>query len=67
MHILTLRGQSQIRDSLPPPGSSESGIHLESTPGKPLGFLWMHVKKFIKWAPKNLDLGLFSSLRGLPT
>jgi len=33
-----LRGQSQIWYSLPPPGFSESGIHLASATGKPLGF-----------------------------
>jgi len=65
--FLTLRGQSRIRYSLVPPGFSESGIHLATATGKPLGFLWIHVHGFIKWAKKNLDSGLFSSLRGLPT
>jgi len=32
----TLRGQSRIRYSLPPPGFSESGIHLASATSKPL-------------------------------
>jgi len=48
--VRTLRGQSWIRHSLPPPGFSESGIHLASATGKPLGFLWIHVKGFINWA-----------------
>jgi len=34
-----LRGQSRIRYSLPPPEIIESGIHLASATGKPLGFL----------------------------
>jgi len=38
---------------------SESGIHVASATGKPLGFLWMHVQGFIKLARKNLDSGLF--------
>jgi len=63
----TLRGQSRIRCPSPPPGFSESGIQLASATGKPLGFRWIHVQGFIKLARKNLDSGLFSSLRGLPT
>jgi len=46
--VPTLRGQSRIRDSLPPPGFSESGIYLASATGKPLGFLWIHVQGFMK-------------------
>ena len=56
---ICLRGQSWIRYSLPPPGFSESGIHLASATGKPLGFLWIHVQRFIKWANTNLDSGSF--------
>jgi len=40
---------------------------LASATGKPLGFLWIYVEGFIKLARKNLDSGLISSLRGLPT
>jgi len=50
-----LRGQSRIRYLLPPPGFSASGRHLVSITGKPLGFPWIHVQEFIKWANKNLD------------
>ena len=49
------------------PGFSESGIQLASATGKPLGFLWIHVRGFIKWAKQNLGSEFFSSLRGLPT
>jgi len=66
-HLTSLRGQSRIRYSLPPPGFSESRIHLASATAKPLGCLWLHVQGFINWAKKNLDSGLYSSLRGLPT
>jgi len=55
-------GQSRIRYSLSPPGFSESGVHLLSATGKPLGFIWIHVQGCIKWAKKNLDSGFFSSL-----
>jgi len=65
--VRTLRGQSRMRYSLPPPGFSESTIHLASATGQPLGFLWIHVQGFIRWATKNPDPGLCSSLRGLPT
>jgi len=44
LSVQSLRGQSRIRYSLPPPGFSESGIHLASANGKPLGFLWIHVQ-----------------------
>jgi len=43
-----------------PPGFSESGIQLASATGGPLGFLWIYVQGYIKWANKNLDSGLFS-------
>jgi len=62
-----LRGQSRIRYSLPLRGFSESGIRLASATGKHLGFLWIHVQAFMRWAKKNLNSGLFPSLRGLPT
>jgi len=65
--VLTLRGQSRIRYSLPPPGCSESGIHLSSATGEPLGFLWIRVQGFIKWAKQSLESVFCSSLRGLPT
>jgi len=38
---------------------TQSGIHLASATGKPLGFLWIHVQGFIKWDNKNLDSGCF--------
>jgi len=38
VRVRVLRGQSLIRYSLPPPGSSETGIHLASATGIPLGF-----------------------------
>ena len=63
----SLRGQSRIRYALPPPGLSESGIHLASATGNPLGFLWIHVQGYIKWAKKNLDSAFLFSLRGLAT
>ena len=68
LHALLLktvnpRGRSRIRYPLPPPGFSESGIHLASATGKPLGFLWIHVRGFIKSAKKNLESELFSSFR----
>jgi len=60
----SLRGQSRIRYSLPPPGFSEPGIHLASATGKSLGFLWIHVQRSMKWPKKNLD-SFFFLLRGL--
>ena len=65
--VVTLRGQSRIWDSLPPPGFSVSGIYLASATGKPLGFFWIHVQGFRKCATTYLDWDFFSSLRGLPT
>jgi len=65
--VESLRKQSRIRYSLPPPGFSESGIHSASATGTPLGFLWIHVQGFKTWANKNLDSEFFSSLRGFPT
>ena len=50
-----------------PLDSVNPGIHLASATGKPLGFLWTRVQGFKEWAENNLDSGLFSSLRGLPT
>ena len=63
----TLRVQSRIRYSLSPPGFGEFGIHLVSATGKPLEFLWIHIRRFIKWAEQILDSEFISSLRGLPT
>ena len=48
--LRTLGGQSRIRYSLPAPGFNESGIHSASATGEPLGFHWIHVQRFIKWA-----------------
>jgi len=56
VRVRFLRGQSRIRDSLPLPGFSESGIHLASATGKTP---WIHVQGFINWAEKNLDSGFF--------
>ena len=54
--VEALREKFGIWDSLPPPGFSESGIHLASATGKPP---WIHVQGFVKWAKKNLDSGIF--------
>jgi len=57
--LTTLPGQSWIRYPLPPPGFGESVIHLASATGKPLGFLWIRVEGFMKWAKNNLDSGFY--------
>jgi len=63
---VTPRGQSRIRYSLPSPGFSASGIHLASATGKPLGFLWIHVPGFIKWATKKSRFGVLFSCADFP-
>jgi len=65
-----VEGRYQVRANaclLSPPGFSESGIYLASANGKPIGFLWIHVQGFIKWAKQILHSGCVSSLRGFPT
>jgi len=51
----------------PPPGFIESGIHLASPTGKPLGFLWIHVRGFIQWAKQNLDSGFLARIAHVGT
>jgi len=65
------RGQSRIRYSLPPPGFSESGIYLANATvatGKPLGFLYAYAGTHkMGQTESRARVGIFPSLRGLPT